>query len=62
MLEIDKLCYTSRLRYVNAGEKCFFSLASVILCIVSRSIPAALLLLLASTYLTVQRGGISLGR
>ena len=62
MLEIDKLCYTSRLRYVNAGEKCFFSLASVILCIVSRSIPAALLLLLASTYLTVQRGGIFLGR
>ena len=62
MLEIDKLCYTSRLRYVNAGEKCFFSLASVILCIVSRSIPAALLLLLTSTYLTVQRGGIFLGR
>ena len=62
MLEIDKLCYTSKLRYVNAGEKCFFSLASVILCIVSRSIPAALLLLLASTYLTVKKGGISIKR
>ena len=62
MLEIDKLCYMSKLRYVNAGEKCFFSLASVILCIVSRSIPAALLLLLASTYLTVKKGGISLKR
>ena len=62
MLEIDKLCYMSKLRYVNAGEKCFFSLASVILCIVSRSIPAALLLLLASTYLTVKKGGISIKR
>ena len=62
MLEIDKLCYTSKLRYVNAGEKCFFSLASVILCIVSRSVPAALLLLIASTYLTVRRGGISIKR
>ena len=62
MLEIDKLCYTSKLRYVNAGEKCFFSLASVILCIVSRSVPAALLLLIASTYLTVRKGGISVKR
>ena len=37
MLIIDKLSYQSKLRYVNAGEKFFFSLATLILCVIARS-------------------------
>ena len=40
---IDKLCYTSKLRYTNAGEKVFFSLSSLCFCIISRSVLVALI-------------------
>lgn len=62
MLEIDKLCYTSGLRYCNAGEKCFFSLVSILLCIGSRSIWAALAVLAVTTILSVTKGHISFSR
>lgn len=62
MLEIDKLCYTSGLRYMNAGEKCFFSLASVILCVAGRSIPVSLTVLFTTTILTTWKGHLSITR
>ena len=34
---IDKLCYTSKLRYINAGEKFAFSMLTLIFCVVSSS-------------------------
>lgn len=57
---IDKLCYTSKLRYTNAGEKVFFSLSSLCFCIISRSVLVALIVLFASSCLTIKKGGISL--
>ena len=38
MILVDKLCYLSKLRYVNAGEKFAFAMLTLIFCIVSRSI------------------------
>lgn len=62
MPEIDKLCYTSGLRYVNAGEKCFFSLVSIILCIGSRSVPASLAVFSVCAFFSIKKGGISVIR
>lgn len=61
MLTIDTLCYHSRLRYMNAGEKCLFTLASIILCIAGRSLPAAAAALLVSSWLTIRKGGVRPG-
>lgn len=52
---IDKLCYTSKLRYTNAGEKVFFSLASLCFCIISRSVLVALIVLFAASCLTIKK-------
>ena len=62
MLLIDKLCYRSNLRYVNAGEKFTYSLLTLCMCIVSRSILLALLVLAVNSFLTVGKGGIPLFR
>ena len=62
MLLIDKLCYRSNLRYVNAGEKFAYSLLTLCMCIVSRSILLALLVLTVNSFLTVGKGGIPLFR
>ena len=62
MILIDKLCYTSKLRYVNAMEKFIFSAMSLLLCIISRSILVAVCVMLVTGILTVGRGGISLSR
>ena len=62
MLLIDKLCYRSNLRYVNAGEKFAYSLLTLCMCIVSRSILLALLVLTVNSFLTVGMGGIPLFR
>lgn len=62
MIVIDKLCYKSRLRYVNASEKFVYATLSLIICVVGRSIPAALLLFAVNGILTVRKGGIPLSR
>lgn len=62
MILIDKLCYNSKLRYVNAGEKAAFSTITLCLCIISRSVLAALLILAVNGILTVKKGGIPLVR
>ena len=62
MLTIDKLCYNSKLRYVNAGEKFAFTMLTLLLCVCSRSIVIACIVLTATGILTVYKGGIPLFR
>ena len=62
MIVIDKLCYYSKLRYVNAVEKFAFAMATLIFCLVSRSIVLALLVLAVNGILTVKKGGIPFSR
>lgn len=58
MLTIDNLCYNSRLRYVNAGEKFAFAVITLLLCVISRSTAVACIVLAATGILTVSKGGI----
>lgn len=58
MITIDKLCYTSKLRYENAGEKFAFSIITLLICVTSRSLEVALVVLAAMGILTVVKGGI----
>ncbi|NCB91060.1 MAG: cobalt ECF transporter T component CbiQ [Clostridia bacterium] len=58
MITIDKLCYNSKLRYVNAGEKFAFAVITLLLCVMSRSIAVACIVLAVTGILTVYRGGI----
>lgn len=58
MIIIDKLCYQSKLRYVNATEKFAFTALTLILCIVSRSFTVSALVLFLTGTLTVRGGGI----
>lgn len=62
MITIDKLCYTSRLRYVNAGEKFAFAILTLLLCVISRSIAIACIVLAATGILTIKKGGIPFSR
>ena len=62
MLTIDKLCYNSKLRHVNAGEKFAFTMLTLLLCVCSRSIVIACIVLTATGILTVYKGGIPLFR
>lgn len=62
MIIIDKLCYTSGLRYVNAMEKFAFSMLTLLLCIISKSITVSVIVLLVTGFLTVGKGGVSLSR
>lgn len=62
MLLIDKLCYQSNLRYVNAGEKFLYAVLTLCMCIVSRSVLLAVVVLAVNSYLIVGRGGIPLFR
>lgn len=55
---IDRLSYESRLRFVNTGEKFFFSVFTLLLCVGSRSIPLAVYVFLTTGILTVYKGGI----
>lgn len=62
MITIDKLCYNSKLRYVNAGEKFAFTIITLLLCVISRSIVIACIVLTATGILTVCKGGVPLFR
>lgn len=59
MIIVDKLCYLSKLRYVNPMEKFFFAVITLVMCIVSRSIFMGLAVLVLNRILTVRIGGIS---
>lgn len=58
MIVIDKLCYNSKLRYVNPGEKFIFSVSTLCLCVASRSVLIACLVFMMNGILTVKIGGI----
>lgn len=60
MLTIDKLCYNSKLRYENAAEKFTFAMLTLCICVMSKSVAVAGIVLLTAGYLTVVKGGISL--
>lgn len=60
MIIIDKLCYQSKLRYVNAAEKLLYAVSSLLICILSRSYTAALIVFIANGILTVGKGKIPL--
>ncbi len=62
MSVIDRLCYQSRLRYVNAEEKFVYAILTLIFCVASRSFAVALIAFAANGILTVGKGGISLSR
>lgn len=62
MITIDKLCYTSGLRYENAGEKFAFAMITLILCVMSRSMVIACIVLAVTGILTVWKGRIPLSR
>lgn len=56
MLAIDRLCYQSGLRYENAGEKFAFSVITLCICVMSRSIFVACIVLAVTGGLTVLKG------
>lgn len=58
MILIDKLCYLSKLRYVNPGEKFAFAVLTLIFCIVSRSIAMGIFVMAVNSYLTIVKGEI----
>ena len=62
MILIDKLCYLSKIRYVNPAEKFAFAVLTLIFCIVSRSIVMGLFILAFNSFLTIKIGGISARR
>ncbi len=62
MIAIDKLCYYSKLRYVNACEKFLYALFTLFFCVFSKSMAAAVLVLAVNGILTVVKGGIPLSR
>lgn len=62
MVVIDKLCYRSRLRYVNATEKFLYTAATLAICVAGRSPAAAAAAFAANGILTVRKGGIPLSR
>ena len=58
MHTIDHYCYHSGLRGVNAGLKFAYAAATMLICLISRSLAAAALVLLANGILTVKKGRI----
>ena len=62
MIAIDKLCYNSRLRYENAGEKSAFAVITLCICVMSRSIAVAGVVLAVTGILTVKKGGVPVFR
>lgn len=62
MIVVDKLCYRSKLRYVNAGEKVAYSMSTLLLCIISRSILVAGIVFWVNGILIVKKGGVGLLR
>ena len=58
MTTIDKLCYHSRLRYVNADVKFWYTVITLLLCALSRSMTVACIVLVVNGILTVSKGGI----
>lgn len=59
---MDELCYHSKLRYENAGEKFAFAVITLCICVASRSIAVACIVLASTGILTVFKGGVPVSR
>ena len=59
MIAIDKLCYASRLRKKNGTVKFAYAMATLLILVISRSVPAAIMVLLLNAFLTVKKSGVS---
>lgn len=55
---IDKLCYRSGLRYRSAGVKFAYTIITMLICVISRSLTVAVIVLTVNGTLTVRKGGI----
>ena len=53
MIIIDKLCYRSKLRYVSAAEKLLYAVSSLMICVLTRSYAAALIVFIANGILMI---------
>lgn len=62
MILIDQLSYSSRLRYKSPRLKMLFSVATLLICVLSRSFVVSGLVLLLTGGLIVLRNGTPLGR
>ncbi len=60
MILIDSLSYSSKLRYKNPEEKFVFAMSSLVICVATKSILAALTALIINGWLIVRKGGIPL--
>ena len=58
MISIDRLCYNSNLRYVNAGEKFAFAVLSLCACVLQRVDSVSCFVLVIMGILSVWKGGI----
>lgn len=58
MNRIDQYCYRSGLKQVNAGFKFAYVIITLSVCMISRSVAAAVLVLLVNGILTVKKGRI----
>ena len=58
MITIDRLSYSSELRYVNAGEKFAFSMITLALCVTGRSVLVSAAVFMVMGILTVRKGKI----
>ena len=52
MISIDKLSYGSRLRKKNGAVKFTYAMGTLLICVISRSTLAAVVVLLLNAYLT----------
>lgn len=59
MITIDQLCYQSKLRYVNASEKFWYAIITLLLCVGSRSLSLAFVVLMVNAYLIVKKSGVA---
>ena len=62
MIAIDKLCYASRLRKKNGTVKFAYATVTLLILVISRSVPGALIVLLINGFLTVKKSGVSCRR
>lgn len=58
MIAIDKLCYASRLRKKNGTVKFAYATVTLLILVISRSVPAAIIVLLLNGFLTIKKGGV----
>lgn len=58
MIQADKLCYRSKLRYANSVQKFAFCIITLCICLISRSFAVAVCVFLVNSLLTVCKGKI----